>query len=225
MQPKFAIIFDMDGVLADTMPLIHESFEELLRNENIHLSSDQIKMHLTRPLREIHAVWKQEHGLKLTMQEFSEKAAEIEITKLAQKAQIDSGLLAFLNEMKQNQVPMAVGTASGSKRCLRILELLQLKQFFPVIATIDDAPLPHGKKKIFETAAEKLHVKPENCVVIDDSAYGIDAAKAAGMKTIGFASHNQAREELQESDHVISNFRELNYEKVARLVQPPHKTR
>ncbi|MBS3062167.1 MAG: HAD family phosphatase [Candidatus Diapherotrites archaeon] len=223
MSFDFAVIFDMDGVLVDSMQGIHESFDELLQQEKIIFSETEHKRFFGQPLREVVLIWNQEYGLKLTPKEFSQRAFEIEYQKLIQRAEVDTGLISFLNELKQNQVPLAIGTASEKKRANAIIEFLKLKPFFKTIVSADDVPNRGGKKEIFLKAAKLLEIAPQKCVVIDDAPYGIQAATNAGMKTIGFAATPNAKKELEASDVVITDFGQISLEKIKQFIKTPKR--
>lgn len=74
-------------------------------------------------------------------------------------------------------------------------------------------PNPH----IFLEVARLLKEAPEKCVVIEDAATGIEAAKNGKMKSIGFLTEWNSREELNNADKIISNFGALSYEELERM--------
>ncbi|MGB4491550.1 MAG: HAD-IA family hydrolase, partial [Halanaerobiales bacterium] len=74
---------------------------------------------------------------------------------------------------------------------------------------------PHPE--IFLTTAEKLGVNPEDCVVIEDSRNGVLAAKAAGMKCIGFKNANSGDQDLSEADLIVSSYKKLTIEDIQNL--------
>jgi len=212
-----AIIFDMDGVLIDSIGPIWESFSIILKDEGVHFSNDYIKKHLARSLRDNLQAWKTEFGIKdYDLMEFSKKAGEIQF-ELMKKEKVNPSLLNLLQEFKKNNVHCAVATSSLRWRTEKILDLLNIKSFFHVLVTADDIKNHKPAPDVFLEVANKLNINPERCVVIEDAVNGIDAAKNARMKTIGLITKYHSADELKHADIVIKDFYELNVEKIKKL--------
>ena len=212
-----AIIFDMDGVLIDSIGPIWESFSRVLKDEGVNFSDDYIKRNLARSLRDNLQAWKTEFGIKdYDLMEFSKKAGEIQF-ELMKKEKVNSELLTLLQESKRNNVVCAVATSSLRWRAEKILDLLDIKSFFQALVTADDIKNHKPAPDVFLEAANKLNIKPEECVVIEDAGNGIDAAKNANMKTIGLITKYHSADELKHADLVIRDFSELNIEKIKKL--------
>ena len=212
-----AIIFDMDGVLIDSIGPIWESFDRVLKDGNVQFSDDYIKKNLARSLRDNLQAWKTEFGIKdYDLMEFSKKAGEIQF-ELMKKEKVNSELLALLQESKQNNIICGVATSSLRWRAEKILDLLDIKPFFQALVTADDIKNHKPAPDTFLEAAKKLNIRPEECVVIEDAGNGIDAAKNANMKTIALLTKYHSLDELKHADLVIKDFSELNIEKIKKL--------
>ncbi|MGB3964375.1 MAG: HAD-IA family hydrolase, partial [Tepidanaerobacteraceae bacterium] len=72
--------------------------------------------------------------------------------------------------------------------------------------------------EIFLKAAKKLGVEPKNCLIIEDTFVGIQAAKAAGMKCIGFKNPNSGDQDLSGADLVVESFKELSVDTIKELL-------
>ena len=74
----------------------------------------------------------------------------------------------------------------------------------------------HGKPQpdVFLYAAEKLSVDPANCMVVEDATQGVAAAKAAGMKCIGFNQDNKDTQDLSKADIIVDDMRKINFDKI-----------
>jgi len=81
---------------------------------------------------------------------------------------------------------------------------------------VDDVHVPKPAPNIFLEAASRMNISPSKCVVIEDSFEGVQAAKAAGMKVIGFAPHEKDRVSVGDADVIISSYAELNDDFFAR---------
>lgn len=211
------IIFDMDGVLTDSIGPIWESFSTVLKDEGVHFSKEYIKKNLARSLRDNLQDWKTEFGIKdYDVLEFSKKAGEIQF-ELMKKEKVNPDLLNLLEEAKKNNIACAVATSSLRWRAEKMLDLLNIRLFFRVLVTADDIKNHKPAPDVFLEAANKLGVDPNECVVIEDAKNGIDAAKNANMKTIGLITDYHSADELKHANLVIKNFSELSIEKINKL--------
>ncbi|MGZ8940783.1 MAG: HAD family hydrolase, partial [Limisphaerales bacterium] len=104
-----------------------------------------------------------------------------------------------------------LGLASGSYHPVidAILSLKELRQFFPVVVSVQDVERGKPAPDVFLRAAELLQVRPEECCVIEDSAAGVEAAIAAGMTVIGI-TNSIPREKLTRAHHIVSTYQEID---------------
>ena len=118
------------------------------------------------------------------------------------------GLMDFLEEVKRNQVPIAVGTSAPVENVEFTLDGLDIRSYFKGV--VDDRAVTKGKPdpEVYLKCAEMVNVDPENCIVFEDAVSGIKAGKAAGAKVIALATSHE-RHEL-EADLVVDNFSQVN---------------
>lgn len=95
-----------------------------------------------------------------------------------------AGLIPFLIHCKNKGKLMAVGSSAASPFLDYALKILGIKPFFDVVTSGDDVTYGKPHPETFLTCANKLNVKPQNCVVFEDTPKGITAAKSAGMQAI-----------------------------------------
>jgi len=212
-----AIIFDMDGVLVDSVQHIWNSFNVLLKDEGVHFSKEYIKENLVRSLKDNLNAWKQEFGIKeYDLMDFSKKAGAIQLDMIKNEKP-SQALLDLLEQAKSQKIKCAVATSSLRWRAERILEVLKISGYFDVVVTADDIKNHKPNPEVFLEAARQAGVKPEECVVIEYADNGIAAAKKGNMKAIGLVTKFHTAEELKEADIVINNFSEVNIERLRKL--------
>jgi beta-phosphoglucomutase-like phosphatase (HAD superfamily) len=114
---------------------------------------------------------------------------------------------------------MAVASSAISKNVDFIVDALELRAYFHVILTADEVKQAKPHPEIFEKAAHKLGLVPADCVVIEDSFVGIEAAKRAGMKCVAVASTFPAPElrAHTHADLVVQTLEALNLQKLRKL--------
>lgn len=215
-----AIIFDMDGVLIDSTEYIWKSFNLLLKDQGVQFSDADIKKYLGISLRDQLNIWEKEYGIKrYNLEEFSRKSGEIELELMKKELHPNKSLNKFLKEAKEKGIKLAVATSSLRWRAERILGLLQIKEIFNAIVTAEDVENHKPNPDIFLEAAKQINSLPENCIVIEDAANGIEAARRGFMKVVAMKTEFHSEEELKQADIIINNFSEINIEKLSKLFQ------
>ena len=212
-----ALIFDMDGVLVNSVKPIWESFNVVLKEEGVHFSDDYIKNNLARSLRDNLQAWKKEFGIKdYDIMEFSKKAGSIQLD-LLKNEKVSQSLVNLLEQAKRQNIKCVVATSSLRWRAEKILNLLNIRTFFDVLVTADEIKNHKPAPDTFLEAARQLDVRPEECVVIEDAENGIESAKNANMKAVGLVTEYNSANELRHADIVINDFSEINIERLKKL--------
>jgi len=98
-----------------------------------------------------------------------------------------------------------------------VLKKFELSNFFA--AKVSGSELAHSKPhpEIFVRSAQIAGSEPEECIVIEDSKNGVTAAKAAGMKCIGFLNPNSGVQELSKADVIVKSFEEVSADFIKKL--------
>ena len=89
------------------------------------------------------------------------------------------------------------------------MEILDIKDYFQEIITAEDVKKGKPDPEIFLKAAEKIYLRPEECVVIEDAVNGIQAAKKGNMKAIALLTDSHTKKDFYEADLIIKSLDEL----------------
>lgn len=121
------------------------------------------------------------------------------------------GVTRFLDELKTKNIRIALGSAS--KNAVLTLEKVNLLNYFEVI--IDGTKTTRSKPdpQVFQLGAQGLGIAPENCIVFEDAAKGVTAARSAGMYAIGVGN----ADDLAHAHTVIPSFENINFRRVVEL--------
>jgi len=181
-----AVIFDLDGVIADSHP-IHEAAWKTLFGEQ---GFDPEKMNLDflyagQPRGEIFRHFLGELN-EAKFEQLSRRKDEL-YTALVGTLKPKPGLVRVLGELAAAGIAMAVGTSAQRRRTLETLDHFGIASRFGAVVTGDDVGATKPAPEIFLRAAELVGAAPVNTVVVEDSYVGIEAARAAGMKCVGYA--------------------------------------
>lgn len=207
-----AVIFDMDGVLTHTEHLHRQATTEALKLYGIERKKS-LEMKLRgRPLVESMEAIVEHYKVQDSIDEFSRKRREIFYRILSENDIAMPGVLDLIKKLREKKVKIALGTSATRDYADFAIKKLKLEKAFSAVSTVDD--VLHGKPSpdIYLKAAEMLSESPKNCIVIEDADLGIEAAKKAGMKVIGFKSPESHGETLENADYIISSFKEFNFD-------------
>jgi beta-phosphoglucomutase len=211
-------IFDLDGVIVDTVPLHFKAWKYLF--ETLHgipftekdyedkvdgkPRADSVKLYLPHlsPEAAIAAgETKQQEYLRLLNQD--------DIVQFASSVQL-------IEELKQHGVLIAA--ASSSKNAVYILEKIGLIKDFDVV--ISGYDFKHGKPhpEIFLNAAAAIKLDVKDCIVFEDALAGVQSAKAGGFVCVGINRHNKPQN-YTAADLVVTDLATVHYDKLVNLLQ------
>jgi beta-phosphoglucomutase len=220
-----AVIFDFDGVLVDSEQIHHKAFNRVLTKFHYQLSSrEYYDRFLGLSDEELLRIVDKERNLSLSNQQFGQllgEKANLFKEMAATKAGIIEGVPQFLKMLADNGIPMAICSGALQPEIETILCAASptgkgagLREFFEAIVSAEQVergkPDPEGFLLALKLLNKKLKksIKPEDCVVIEDSHWGLEAAKAAGMRTVAI-TNTYAAEHLKPADKIIANLTDL----------------
>jgi len=213
-----AVIFDFDGVLVDSEQIHHKAFNRVLTKFHYQLSSrEYYDRFLGLSDEELLRIVDKERHLSLSNQQFGQllgEKANLFKEMAATEAGIIEGVPKFLNMLSDGKIPMAICSGALQPEIEMILEGAGLRNYFEVIVSAEQVergkPDPEGFLLALKLLNKRMHksIKPEDCVVIEDSHWGLEAAKAAGMRAVAI-TNTYAAEHLKPADKVIEHLAEL----------------
>lgn len=218
-MPK-AVLFDMDGVLVNSEPYYDAYHRKIAKRLNITITEAHDKKFRGTPSRKIYESIIEEFQPSVTADELLEE--EIEQARLAfASGEIPAVPHAFdlLRHLKNSGFLVGVATSNYRFNVESILRLNNGLQYVDHISSMESITRPKPAPDVFLHAAQALQVDPSDCVVIEDSPNGIAAAKAAGMKVIGYADPGQIKLDLSQADLIISSFADVTAADVTAMLE------
>ena len=214
---KKGVIFDLDGVIVDTAHFHFLAWRKTAKELGFDLTEE-----LNEELKGISRIdslqkildWSRASISQDTFNTLtSEKNDEYlqHVNKMSEK-DILPGVYDFILKLKKQNAPIALGSAS--KNAIHILDRVGLLEFFDTIVDGNNVSKAKPDPEVFLLGAEQLNVKPENCIVFEDSVAGIEAANKANMTSIGLGK----KEVLKDAKHVYNNFFEISIDFLEQLV-------
>src|SRR3972149_2354247 len=206
-----AVIFDWDGTLADTRQVIVASFQKTLSAIHCKISDAFIERLIgigsAETFREILQSTKMPFDETL-IKSLVEKKIQNEI-KMSNKVALFDGSLNLL-ETLHARIKLGLASMNDHEVINHLLKMTNTARFFTVVVTADDIINPKPHPEIFLKCALRLRSSPDKCVVIEDSVFGVKAAKAAKMGCIGVLTGVYSREELKKANPnlIVDSFNE-----------------
>jgi HAD superfamily hydrolase (TIGR01549 family) len=206
----------MDGVIVDSEPLHKKAYYKMFQDVNIVVSS------------KIFASFTGQATLKICQilcNDFNLRQAPKELVALKRKHFkyifendtdfcLIEGVLNLIIDYNKNGLKLVLASSASMETINKIFTRFQLDQYF--IAKLSGADLKASKPhpEIFIKAAKASKFKKEECLVIEDSTNGIDAAKAAGIYCVGYNSVYSKNQSYDDADLIITNFNEISFDKI-----------
>lgn len=176
-----ALIFDLDGTLADTMPVHYWAYQHILKDLGINFSPELFASLAGIPAVGTIARINEIFGTAMNP-ELVGHEKETEYEKIMHLMKPIDPVVTLLKEY-HGKLPIAVGTGGYNRLAWKTLQLLGLDSYIEILVSADDVKHPKPAPDTFLRCAELMGVEPRFCQVFEDGQPGIEAAKAAGMMT------------------------------------------
>lgn len=216
---NYAVIFDVDGVLVDSYDAHFQSWQQLaLRYDRVCTEAD-FAAGFGRTSREVLQMQWSDANLS------DEQIEQLDLEKEAiyreivdQNFPVMPGAIELINQLTDQGIPFAMGSSGPPENTVLAAEKLGVAKTLSAMVTGADVQFGKPHPEVFLTAAAKMNLPSERCLVIEDAPAGIEAAKRAGMFCVGFASRGRTAEDIQQADLKITALKELSIEKICNAI-------
>ncbi|NLZ47480.1 MAG: beta-phosphoglucomutase [Clostridiales bacterium] len=204
-------IFDLDGVIVDTAKYHYIAWKRLASEMGFDFTEkDNERLKGVSRMRSLEILL--ELGNKTVSEDEKLALADkkntwyVEYISKMDKSEILPGVEDFLKTLKENNIKVALGSAS--KNSMLILNNLELTKYFDAIIDGNKVSKAKPDPEVFVLAAKEMGLNPNECVVFEDSQAGIEAAKAGNMKVVAVGSADN----LSDYDKIIAGFQGISLE-------------
>ena len=213
-----ALIWDMDGVIANTAPFHLEAWRDTFHQRGIEFSEEDFK--LSFGLRN-DSIIRSITGYRVSDEDIKTIARDKEANfrrQLPRHIAPLPGVTRLLESLKEAGFKMALASSTPKENLNLLTHNLGIDKYFDAVVSEEDATEGKPSPRLFLLAAERLKVLPSNCVVIEDAIAGVEAAKAAGMKCIA-VTNTHSRESLSQADLVVDSLEQVELSTIENLIQ------
>jgi beta-phosphoglucomutase len=207
-----AVLFDLDGVITDTMGLHYEAYRQAFGKYGVQVTPLEIYKTEGMPSLEVGRAIVKEKGAPLSdeqVKKLIEEKRAIYRSMAVREAKTYPGVPETLRMLKEHGVKLALITGSNLESATAVLKKVGLEGAFDVIVTGNDTPRGKPYPDPYRKGMEKLGVPPENCVVVENAPLGIQSAKAAGVGYVIGVTTTLPVEYLQSADDIMPSFADL----------------
>ncbi|AQX49294.1 HAD family hydrolase [Elizabethkingia anophelis] len=213
-MPLKAVLFDMDGVIVDTEPLHRKAYFKMFDEFGINVSEELFTSFTGKTTQSVCQELISRFNLNYTPQELTDKK------RINFKYLFDTdpdfdlipGVRNLIENYHQHDVKMILASSASMNTINWVFERFDLEKYFA--GKISGADLKQSKPhpEIFELAAGISGEEKNNCIVIEDSTNGIQAAYAADIFCVAYKSEHSKNQKYDKAQKVISDYSEILYE-------------
>lgn len=207
-----AVLFDLDGTLVDSMWMWKAIDIEFLKTYGFEYPDDLQKAIEGMGFTETAVYFKERFSLPLSLDEIKKVWIDMSIEKYRSQVPLKPGVRGFLDYLKAHGILMGIATSNGREMVDAVLESLKVRDYFQVVTTACEVNAGKPAPDIYLSVAQKLGVKPQDCVVFEDVPAGILAGKRAGMTVYAVddeCSRGMEAEKREMADGYIRDYFEL----------------
>lgn len=210
-----AVIFDKDGVIIDTKPIHYQVLSSFLMKYNFSVTEEEYSSYTgitsTELFRRLNDKYQKKHDISTMVESFQGQY----ISTIRENKEIKpiKNVDTLIKKLYDKKLKLAVASSAKMEKIELVLNRFELMKYFEALVSGYEVNNSKPHPDIFLRAAEKIGVKPSECIVIEDSTNGIRAAKAAGMLCVGY-NNPISKQDLREADLIINDFNDFDVESI-----------
>jgi beta-phosphoglucomutase family hydrolase len=217
-----AVIWDMDGVIADTAEYHYLAWKDAFAKKGVNYTREEFMRHFGQ---RNDTIIKDALGSAATLENLNTINAEKQADyrrRVAGHIQALPGAIELIRSLQEHGIKQAIASSAPPENIAIILRGLGIEDCFQAIAFGTEVPEGKPSPQIYLLAARKLGIKPANCVVFEDAIAGVEGAKRAGMKSVAVTnSHPESK--LERADLIVTTLEGISITDLAGLFRSGYK--
>lgn len=213
-----AVIFDMDGVIADTEPLHARAYMEALKTFGIHIADREYRKTITEDGKTMATWFVELGGDPEKISDLYRRKDQIYFPILREQGELRPGLLSLLSGLREPAIACALATSARGVNAEFILDLFGLKKFFAVVLALEDVTRVKPHPEVFLRALERLSAHPHRTVVVEDAPKGVRAAAKAGIPVVAVPTAWTSHCRFEDAALVVESIEDLSVSRLASVL-------
>ena len=207
-----AVIFDMDGLIIDSEPLWRKSEMEVFHSMGYHFTEEMCIQTMGMRINEVVKYWHDQFGWKShSIKEVIDNIQDKLIENVKNHGKALEGVDTAIEYLNKRNILTAIASSSSFKIIAAVTEKLKLKDKFNIIHSAENEIEGKPHPAVFLSTSDKLGVKPEECIVLEDSKFGMQAGLHAGMKVIVIPEKGTQPDWIKNANYHYSSLSEINW--------------
>ena len=210
------VIFDMDGVIVDTEPVHRYAYFKHFDELNVLVTDEMFATYTGNSTRNVFQKLKTTFEIDHEVEDLIQRKRAIFNDAFDTKEDLFliEGVENLIKNLHSNGFELIVASSASKVTIERVFKRFHLHQYFSHIVSGEDFPKSKPNPAIFEHAASLSKFPKNECIVIEDSWNGIEAAVGAGIFCVGYNSEHSKMQDLSKANVIVNHFDELSIEQI-----------
>jgi beta-phosphoglucomutase len=214
------VIFDFDGVVADSHSGVNDLFSNLINTElNLKIKPTDFAKYPGMRFEQRLSIIAKENNLDINWERITKiisKGRETYYKQSQNMTKLYPETIKFIKQLRENNIKVALGSNGSKNVILKLLDQFNATKYFDNIVTFDDVDNGKPHPEMFLKSMDKFNFSPSECVVIGDASQDIDAAQNGKMYSIALLT-TDSKEILKNADIILDHPRDLNLKLLEQL--------
>jgi beta-phosphoglucomutase family hydrolase len=207
-----AVIFDMDGVIVESEHLHIKAEQQTMLKHGVRISAEELHTYTGTTAEFMLTELIKKYKLNTTFERVFDEKEEFMFKLLEKETRPTKGVIELLKKLKRKGIKLGIASSSHRNLIEYILRRLNIVRLFDFVVSAEDIANSKPNPEIFLRSARGLSVEPVECLVVEDAKLGVEAAKNAGMRVVGYRNPNSGDQDLSRADMIIDDFAKLSVE-------------
>ena len=207
-----AVIFDMDGVIVESEHLHIKAEQQTMLKHGVRISAEELHTYTGTTAEFMFTELIKKYKLNTTFERVFDEKEEFMFKLLEKETRPTKGVIELLKKLKRKGIKLGIASSSHRNLIEYILRRLNIVRLFDFVVSAEDIANSKPNPEIFLRSARGLRVEPVECLVVEDAKLGVEAAKNAGMRVVGYRNPNSGDQDLSRADMIIDDFAKLSVE-------------
>ncbi|MFV0208972.1 HAD-IA family hydrolase [Empedobacter falsenii] len=206
------VIFDMDGVIVDTEPVHKYAYFEHYKELNIPVTEELFATFTGQSTKNVYQILKDKFDLKEEVNDLVLRKRAIFNDAFDTKPDLYliDGVEELIKDLYANKIELILASSASKSTINRVFSRFQLDQYFSHKISGENFPKSKPDPAIFLHAADLAKSKHAECIVIEDSKNGVEAAFCANLYCLGYKSVNSKKQNLEKANSIVDDFNQIN---------------